>query len=87
MLQPSPGMEPTWGQSEEMQERPQWHERTGTIDGSQEPNFGGAVGQARLRQREFRDSKQNEGEPKKCCELLHASSERQNFLLDRKSVV
>jgi hypothetical protein len=35
-----------------------------------------------VRQRESRGSKQGEGEPKECGELLHASSELQNFLLE-----
>jgi hypothetical protein len=38
------------------------------------------VGQTLVRQRESRASKQGEGEPKQCRELLHASPELQDFL-------
>ena len=80
VLQASPGMEPTRGQSQEPQERPQRNKRTGTIHGSQDPDFGASVGQTLVRQRESRASKQGEGEPKECRELLHASPELQDFL-------
>jgi len=46
VLQPSPGMEPTRGQSQEPQERPQRNKVTGTIHGSQDPDFCASVGQA-----------------------------------------
>jgi len=82
VLQPSPGMEPTRGQSQETQERPHWHERTGPIDRSQDPDFSASVGQTLVRQPESRGVKQSEGEPKECRELLHASSEYQDFLLE-----
>jgi hypothetical protein len=57
-------MEPTRRQSQEPQERPQRNKLTGTIHGSQDPDFGASVGQTRVRQRESRASKQGEGEPK-----------------------
>src|SRR5262245_33111391 len=82
MLQPSPGMEPTRGQSQETQERPQWHEWTGTIDRSQDSDFSASVGQTLVRQSESRGVKQSEGAPKECRELLHAPSECQDFLLE-----
>jgi hypothetical protein len=63
-LPPSPGMEPTRGQSQEPQERPQGNKRPGTIYGSQDPDFGASVGQTLVRQRESRASKQGESEPK-----------------------
>src|SRR5215475_16145384 len=75
-------MEPTWGQSQEMQECSQWHERTGTIDRSQDPDFGASIRQTLVRQPESRGVKQSEREPKECRELLHASSEYQDFLLE-----
>ena len=86
VLQPSPGMEPARGQSQEPQQRSQGDKRTGTIDRSQDPNFGGSVGQTPVRQRESRGSEQREGEPKECAELLHASAKRQDFLLEVRSV-
>jgi hypothetical protein len=64
VLQASPGMEPTRRQSQEPQERPQRHTRTGPIHGSQDPNLGASVGQTLVRQRESRASTQGEGEPK-----------------------
>jgi hypothetical protein len=82
VLQPSPGMEPTRGQSQEPQERPQPNKVTGTIHGSQDPDLGASVGQTRVRQHESRASTQGEGEPKECRELLHASPELQDFLLE-----
>src|SRR5262245_45647684 len=82
VLQPSPRMEPRRRQSQEPQDRRQRHERTRTIDGSQDPDFSASVGQALMRQGESRGSKQGKGEPKECGELLHASSELQNFLLE-----
>jgi hypothetical protein len=42
--------------------------------------FVASVGQTLVRQGESRASKQGEGEPEKCRELLHASPELQNFL-------
>jgi hypothetical protein len=56
-LPPSPGMEPTRGQSQEPQERPQRNKLTGTLDGSQHPDFGASVGQALVCQHESRGSK------------------------------
>ena len=64
VLQASPGMEPTRGQSQEPQERPQRNKGTGTIHGSQDPDFGASVGQTLVRQPESRASKQGDSEPK-----------------------
>ena len=80
VLLASPGMESTRGQSQEPQERPQRHKLAGAIHGSQEPCLRVSAGQALVRQREPRASKQGEGEPKECRELLHASPELQDFL-------
>src|SRR5882672_9134302 len=44
VLQPSPGMEPTRGQSQEPQERPQRNKVTGKIHGAQDPDLGASVG-------------------------------------------
>jgi hypothetical protein len=44
VLQPSPGMEATRGQSQEPQECSQRHKRTGAIHGAQDPDFGASVG-------------------------------------------
>jgi hypothetical protein len=74
-------MEATRGQSQEPQERPQWHKVTGAIYGAQNPCFVASVGQTLVRQGESRASKQGEDEPEKCRELLHASPELQHFLL------
>jgi hypothetical protein len=63
-LPPSPGMEPTRGQSQEPQKCPQRNKRTGTIHGLQDPDFGASIGQTLVRQRESRASKQGESEPK-----------------------
>jgi hypothetical protein len=52
VLQASPGMEPTRGQSQEPQERRQWNILTGTIHGSQDPDLVASVGQTLVRQRE-----------------------------------
>jgi hypothetical protein len=60
----SPGMEPTWRQSQEPQERPQRNKLSGTIHGAQNPGLGASVGQTLVRQREPRTSKQSEGKPK-----------------------
>src|SRR5262249_3448574 len=76
----SPGMEPARRQSQEPQERPQRHKRTGTIYSSQDPGLGASVRQTLVRQRESRGSKEGERQPKECGELLDASSERQDFL-------
>jgi len=81
VLPPSPGMEPTRRQSQEPQERPQRNTLSGTIDGAQNPGLGTSVGQTRVRQRESRAVKQGEGKPKEGSELLHASSELQDFLV------
>jgi hypothetical protein len=62
VLQPSPGMEATRGQSQEPQECSQRHKRTGAIHGAQDPDFGASVGQTLVRQRESRASKQGERE-------------------------
>ena len=82
VLQASPGMESTRGQSQEPQDGPQRNNRTGTIHGSQNPHLGASVGQTLVRQRESRASTQDEGEPKQCRELPHASPEFQDFLLE-----
>src|SRR5262245_34744545 len=75
-------MEASRRQSQEPQDRRQRHTRTRTIDGSQDPDFGASVGQTRVRQGESRGSKEGEGEAKQCGELLHASPELQDFLLE-----
>ena len=75
-------MEATRRHSQELQERPQRNTRTGTIHGSQDPDLGASVRQTLVRQRESRASKQGEGEPKEGSELLHASSELQDFVLE-----
>jgi hypothetical protein len=64
VLQASPGMESTRGQSQEPQDGPQRHKRTGTIHGSQDPDLGASGGQTLVRRRESRASQQGEGEPK-----------------------
>jgi hypothetical protein len=73
-------VESTRGQSQEPQDRPQRHKRTSTIHGSEDPDLGASVGQTLVRQRESRASKQGEGEPKECRQLLHASPEFHDFL-------
>ncbi len=82
VLQPFPGMEPARRQSQEPQERPQRNKRTGAIHSAQDPDLGASVGQTLVRQRESRASKEGEGEPKQGRELLHASPELQDFLLE-----
>src|SRR5262249_12411269 len=77
VLQPLPGMKPTRGQSREPQQHLQRHKRTGAPDRAQDPDFGASVGQTVTRQRESRGSKESEGEPKECPELLHAAPERE----------
>ena len=64
VLEASPGMESTRGQSQEPQDRPQRNILTSTIHGSQDPDLGASVGQTLVRQRESRASTQGEGEPK-----------------------
>jgi hypothetical protein len=44
VLQPSPDMEPRRRQLHEPQDRGQRHERTRTLDGSQDPDFRASVG-------------------------------------------
>jgi hypothetical protein len=56
VLAPPPGMEPTRGQSQEPQQRTQWNDVTGTIHGSQDPDFVASVGQTLARQGESRAS-------------------------------
>jgi len=65
VLQASPGMESTRGQSQEPQDGPQRNKGTGTIHGSQDPDLGASVWQTLVRQREAQASTQGEGEPKK----------------------
>ena len=50
VLQASPGMESTRGQSQEPQDGPQRNKRTGTIHGSQDPDLGASVWQTLVRQ-------------------------------------
>jgi hypothetical protein len=57
-------MEPTRGQSQEPQERPQRNNRTSTIYGSQDPDLGASAGQTLVRQRESRASEQGESDSK-----------------------
>ena len=57
VLQASPGMEPTRGQSQKPQERPQRNKLTGTIHGSQDPDLGASVGQTLVPQHESRAAK------------------------------
>src|SRR6516164_1928257 len=59
-----------------------WHARAGALDGSQDPGFGMSIGQTVIRQGESRGSKQSERQPKERRELLDASPECQNFLLE-----
>ena len=49
VLAPPPGMEPTWGQSQEPQERTQRNNVTGTIHGSQDSEFVAPVWQTLVR--------------------------------------
>ena len=86
VLQPSPGMEPTWRQSQEPQDRPQRHILAGKIHGAQHPDLGASVGQTLVGQLESRASKEDKGEPKECGELLHASPELQDFLVEGRRV-
>jgi hypothetical protein len=57
-------MEPTRGQSQKPQYRPQRNKLTGTIHGSQDPDLGASVAQTLVRQRESRASTQGKGELK-----------------------
>jgi len=82
VLESSPGMEPTRGQSQEPQKWGERHKRTGALHGSHDPHFGASVGQTLVRQCESRTAKQGEGQPKECRELLHASPELENFSLE-----
>jgi len=82
VLQPLPGMEPTRRHAQEPQERPHRHKRSGPIHGEQDPDLGASVWQTLVRQCESGASEQGEGEPKECGELLHASSELYDFLLE-----
>jgi hypothetical protein len=75
-------MEPTRRQSQEPQDRPQRHILAGTIHGAQDPDRGASVGQTLVGQLESRASKEDKGEPKECGELLHASPELQDFLVE-----
>jgi hypothetical protein len=75
-------MEPTRRQSQEAQERPQRNILSGLIHGSQDPDLGACAGQTLMRQRESGASKESERQPKECGELLHASSELHDFLLE-----
>ena len=80
VLQPPPGMEATRRQSQEPQECPQRHKRTGAIHGSQDSDLVASVRHAFVRQREFQASKQGESEAKQCRKLLHASPQLQDLL-------
>ena len=84
VLQPSPCMEPTRRQSQKPQDRSQRHILAGTIHGAQDPDLGASVGQTLVGQLESRASKEDKGEPKECGELLHASPELQDFLVERQ---
>src|SRR5262245_27040534 len=75
-------MEATRRQSQEPEDRRQRHKRARTIDGLQDPEFGASIGQTLVRQRESGGAKEGEGEPKQCGQLLHASAELQDFLLE-----
>jgi hypothetical protein len=54
----------------------------GKIHGAQDPDLGASVGQTLVGQLESRASKEAKGEPKECGELLHASPELQDFLVE-----
>src|SRR5436305_1624221 len=82
VLQPSPRMEPTRRQSQEPQDRPQRYLLAGKFHGAQDPDLGASVGQTFVGQLESRASKEDKGEPKECGELLHASPELQDFLVE-----
>ena len=75
-------MEPTRRQSQEPQHRPRGHVLTGKLHGAQDPDLGGSVGQTLVGQLESRTSKEDKGEPKEGGELLHASPELQDLLLE-----
>ena len=75
-------MEPTRRQPEELQERPQRNARAGSIDGAQDPHLGASIGQPLARQRESRGLQQRQREPEQRRELLDASPELQNLLLE-----
>jgi hypothetical protein len=79
-------MESTRRQSPELQQRPQGHVLTGKIYGTQDPDLGASIGQTLVGQLESRTSKQDKGEPKERGELLHASPELQDFLLEGRRV-
>ncbi len=81
-LQPPPGMESTRRQLRESQERPQWHKLTGPIHGAQDPDLGAFVGQPLVRQPESGAAQERECQPTERGELLHVSSEFEDFLLE-----
>jgi hypothetical protein len=54
----------------------------GKIHGAQDPDLGGSVGQMLVGQLESRTSKEDKGEPKEGGELLYASPELQDLLLE-----
>ena len=85
-LQPLPCLEPTRGQTQEPQECPQRHKHTGAIHCSQNSGFIASVGQAFVRQRESRASKQRDSQAKEGGELLHAPPELQDFLFELRCV-
>jgi hypothetical protein len=75
-------MEPTRRQLHKPQERPQRHKLAGPIHRSQDRELDGSIRQTFVCQRESRASQQGERQSKECRELLHASPEREDFLLE-----
>jgi hypothetical protein len=82
VLQPAPGMESTRRHSQKSQERPQRRTLTGPIRGVQDSDLDAFVGQTLVRQRASGASQESERQAKERGELLHASSEFEDFLLE-----
>ncbi len=79
---PPPGMEATRRQPEEPQQRPQRDARAGPIDSAQDAHLGAAVGEPLARQRESRSPQQGQHELEQRRELLDASPELQDLVLE-----
>jgi hypothetical protein len=79
---PLPCVEPTRRQPEEPQEGPQRDAGAGLIDGPQDPQFVGTLGQSLACQPEARDAQQDESEPEQRREFLDALSEFEDLLAE-----
>jgi hypothetical protein len=81
-LPPAPGMEPTRQHAQEPQDRSQREELAGPIHGAQDPHLGASVRQALFCEAKPGGSEQGQHEPEQRRELLDASPQLEDLLLE-----